>query len=140
MSDVIGMRELEKRLAEATWPDKSISRDIQCTIGGWYRRSPSEGKTRHPTFIHPDDCRDGKPVYDQLHGTDIWREPPDVIASLDAAVSLCERLGYQWHVSGMKAARVCKDGKHTIVDYCPTPALALCLALVRAVTDKGEGK
>lgn len=94
-TDIAGLIE---RLETATGPSKSLSRDIQCRVGGWYRRTPSEGRTRHPTFIHPDDCRDGKPVYDSLHGTDIWREPPDVTASLDAAMALVERVrpGWKW--------------------------------------------
>lgn len=83
---------LIERLVAGKGPDKHLSRDIQCQIGGWYRRTPSEGKSRHPTFIHPDDCRDGKPLYDSLHGTDIWREPTDVIASFDGALALIDRI------------------------------------------------
>ena len=57
MTDV---KDLIAALEKAPGPSKHLSRDIQCKIGGWYRRTPSEGRTRHPTYIHPDDCRDGK--------------------------------------------------------------------------------
>ena len=133
-TDIAGLIE---RLETATGPSKSLSRDIQCRVGGWYRRTPSEGRTRHPTFIHPNACRDGKPVYDSLHGTDIWREPPDVTASLDAAMALVERVrpGAGWAVGktpgGTGWARVFKAREY--YSEAPTPAIALLIALLKSL-------
>lgn len=137
------LANLLERVEKAEGADKALSREIQCRVGGWYRRTPSEGRTRHPTFIHPDDCRDGKPVYDSLHGTDIWREPPDVTASLDAALALAERklpgraseLLYEaWSAVGRKHAlhmrlwKPSEDGSYT-----QALILALLAALLRAL-------
>lgn len=150
--DIKALRVLEKRLAEAKEPSKHLSRDIQCQIGGWYRRTPSEGGTKHPTFIHPDDVRDGAPVFCQLHGTSVYRDTPDVTASLDAAVALVDRVlpvsfpTIDRYQHSDKAEHASFNWRAWIKWVTPddhlheafsgtkeTPALALCLACVRAL-------
>lgn len=131
------LADLLKRVTEASGSDKALARAIQCEVGGWYRRTPSEGRTKHPTFIHPDDVRDGKPVYDSLHGTDVWPDVPDVTASLDAALVLVHRLGFSGIINTWRPfANVARDGSFSPGNMAEhvTPALALLAALLKALT------
>lgn len=77
--------------------DKSLSRDMQVTFGGWNRFTPSQVRRRHAAFIAPEDyigrMSDGSPILDSLHGTTIHSEPPDVTIDLDATLAMVERAG-----------------------------------------------
>lgn len=78
---------LAKRCEQASKPDNVLNRAIARAVG-WGYRTPSEAGRKSPAWFHPDDCRDGKPVLDSLHGTDVWREPSPYVFSLDAALTL----------------------------------------------------
>jgi hypothetical protein len=77
--------------------DKALSRELQVVFGGWHRFTPSQLGRSNPGFIAPEDyigrTSHGSPILDSLHGTTIWREPPDVTIDLDATLAMVERTG-----------------------------------------------
>lgn len=143
MADLL---KLAERCERAEGPEKALDREIALAIG-WVRLTPSEARRKNPAWFHPDDCRDGKPVYDSLHGTDVWRDPLAYTASLDAAMTLLDGETF-FHLSrfspgeGPAEAHVYPN-RHIGDDYNAfgaTPALALTAASLRALSSlKGEG-
>lgn len=142
------LMRLAKRCEQASGPGKALDREIALAVG-WVRQSPSEAGRRHPAWFHPDDCRDGKPVLDSLHGTDVWRDPLPYTASIDAAMTLVDARAL-WAVGCMEAgpfARLCwpmpdggfGGGYHEA--SAATVPLALCAAALRArsVQEEGDG-
>lgn len=77
---------------------------------GWVRVSPSEARNKSGHWVAPEDCRDGKPVYDSLHGTDIHRAPPPWLWSIDAALTLVPE-GLEWELYAYHAARDPRFGR-----------------------------
>jgi len=67
--------------------DRTLNREVALAVG-WARLTPSESRKSYPTWYHPSDVRDGRPVFDSLHGTEVWREPSNYLGSLDDAMSL----------------------------------------------------
>ena len=116
-------------------PTRVLNREVALAIG-WYRRTPSKGRSKYPTWVHPDDCRDGKPIYDSLHGTNIWREPLNYLTSLEAAMMLVvDRRAITIEISP-KVTEVTIQyrlaGKPMLAEAkAATPALALCAAALR---------
>jgi hypothetical protein len=65
-----------------------------------------------------------------------WAYPPKYSASLDTAMSFCERMlpGWCWRISSTNAARIWKYGEpHTVVDCVSTPVLAIDAAILRTL-------
>ena len=138
-------------LEAAAEPSKALDRKIALAVG-WVRLSPSEARRKHPTWFHPDDCRDGRVVMDSLHGTDVWRDPIAYTASVDAALTLlpeswCIASLEWWPMTSIKAGITLRevktfDGEFASTGYdetcdaararAKTPALALCAAALRA--------
>ena len=63
--------------------DNGNAREINKAVSklaGWYYYTPSEAKKRFKrtykrgAWIAPEDCRDGEPVFCQLHGTEVHRD------------------------------------------------------------------
>ncbi|TPJ70498.1 MULTISPECIES: hypothetical protein [unclassified Mesorhizobium] len=114
-----GLTELIGRLEKLTGPDAHLDIEIWEAIGGW----PS---------------REYRSVdYPRLYGTPLT-------GSIDAAVALVERLlpGWNWlvHTSGGGAFEAClyspDHNEHSgreIEKMGPTPAIALCIALLKAL-------
>lgn len=138
-------RTLADRCEAATGPQKALDREIALLVG-WCRQSPSEAKRKHPAWFHPDDCRDGKPIFDSLHGTDVWRDPSAFTASIDAAMTLVPK-GWETAIyCGGELANVQMETERLRQQPCfipidgtaATPALALCAAALRALTQTGD--
>ena len=87
---------LAGRCEAATGANNALNREVALACG-WHRYSPSEIHKSNPGWIAPEDFigehvrKDGRrsPILDSLHGTSIWREPRNYLASLDAAMTLC---------------------------------------------------
>lgn len=95
--------EMQALLAEVIYAKQcgpALARKVQCLIGGWHRYTPSQVRSRHPGFVEPGewigDHADGSPICDQMHGTTIHRDVPDVIGSVDAAMELFDRVCPKW--------------------------------------------
>lgn len=111
---------------------------------GWVRVTPSEARNKTGHWVAPQDCRNGKPIYDSLHGTEVHRAPPPWLWSLDAAMTLVPegwwlvRFGYvpapraHWHATLRRELPGGQDGTVSTGTYGDTPALALCAAALRA--------
>lgn len=119
----MSLRDLEKRLVEATGPSKIIDGEIDDyfsewrNLGGWWREHKVTGRRESYTYV----------------------ETPPHTASLDAAVALVERLGgnpsLEKNIPSIEPRWDAWVQNETGNHYggAPTPALALCLALVRAL-------
>lgn len=79
------------RLEAATEPTRELSRLVARAVG-WHRVEPRHAKNKYGAWIAPQDfigvMSDGSPILDGLHGTTLYREPPDFTSSLDATLSL----------------------------------------------------
>lgn len=122
-------------LRYAVEPTMGLSRRVAQHVG-WLKLSKAEAKASGPRWVHPRDVRDGKPVFCQLHGTELWREPPDFTRSLDAAATLIPEC-VTWSVARLATGRgeaiIWKGGSEKpICVVAATPALALCLAALEA--------
>jgi hypothetical protein len=152
------LQALLSRLETAT----EGSRELDCLIApivGWYRITPSEakrtghGSKAHGGWVQPNDVRDGKPMFCQLHGTDVYRDPPEFSRSVDAALSLvpegwyvenlsqahpeCGKYGLTWLCQLARQRRERNPAhraecRETDARFHPTPALALVVAALRA--------
>lgn len=163
------MAALIERLENAKEGSRELDSRIALTQG-WYRLTPSEAKFRgigngkHGGWIHPSDCRDGKPVFCSLHGTDVHRDPPKFTQSIDTAMTLVpDKMGVsiEIHIGPLKilssvvitepVVTNCSDGRR-ITNWkiheakCVTDgvakqnssALALCIAALKA-RESGNG-
>jgi hypothetical protein len=141
------VRDLVRRVESATGPSKALDREIALAVG-WVRLSPSEARRSNPAWYHPEDCRNGKPIIDSLHGTDVWRDPIAYTASLDAAMSLVPE-GWFWMAGNrdrITPRAYVENGEPSFVGIssrrnpnrlwfevtAATPALALVAAALRA--------
>ena len=148
--DIKALRDLEKRLAEAKGPDRVQDFWIAVELG------PSPLKSDTGTEARPNWVNDSGQEFDLWgaegrYGFIGHHVVPVVTASLDAAVALVERVlpGFHWHVETMakphtqwiaemydheaERPRGVKQGHSKA-----TPALALCLACVRALIAQEE--
>jgi hypothetical protein len=123
------LTDLAKRLEEATGADRELDAAVMRACG---------------LKVYP---------YDEPSGT-TWGDAAKVItSSLDAAVALVERVlpnGGNWHLSkrgyddgvhqGGRAGAYLMSSPvtsfHDIKAFAATPAIALCLAIVRALIEK----
>lgn len=144
------LADLIARVEAATGPDREADRAIARMIG-WHRVEPRFTRNRKGGWIAPEDFmgveQSGAPRLDSLHGTSIWPDVPCFTATLDAALALAERVLPGW------TARLDITPKMTDAGFdppwtddmrnkpfghgsssaqAPTPALALCLAVLRA--------
>jgi hypothetical protein len=135
-----GLLALAERVEALTHADKAVNRAVARAVG-WGYQTPSEAKRKNPAWFHPDDCRDGKPVIDSLHGTDMWREPLNYLGSLDAAVKLVPE-GAAWEIHRTIGGQFWADVSVSLGDawwsdqgctVAATPALALTAAALRAL-------
>lgn len=124
------MSDLAERLEKATGPDREI--DLDLMVLGW--GGPRE---RYLT--------------DEL-GRLAFGDQRQFTSSLDAAVALCERVLPGWGVEVLASdrdnwraavwpwisSRGTRDERGFNYSYAPTPALALCLAVVRAKLAEAE--
>ena len=91
------LHEEQRRSAGAP---RILNRGVALYLG-WFYYTPSEarnkwkGSWKRGAWIHPDDCTDGKPVFCQLHGTEIHRDIPDFVRSRDALKRIRPE-GWQW--------------------------------------------
>ena len=147
------LEELIAALEKSEGPSRALDRDIQCTVGGWHRITPSQGGGKHGAFISPDEWngRDsgGRPILDSLHGTTMHRDVPPVTASIDAAVALVDRVipGAFWKMScgrlsiqePLYAIRLL-FGSDEILGEAEGDSLpvTICLATLRAKLSQGE--
>jgi hypothetical protein len=92
-------------LAE-TQRDRVLNREVALAVG-WHRypQSAFDRRSKVGWIASEDFCgeyvrKDGTrtPKLDSLHGTDIWPEPRDYLASLDAAMTLVPE---GWRVAGL---------------------------------------
>lgn len=83
----VDLLALAAKVEASAGADNVLNRAVARAVG-WGYQTPSKCGRRHPRWFHPDDCRDGEPVLDSLHGTDVWREPLQYLTSLDAAMTL----------------------------------------------------
>jgi len=122
--------ELEKKLAEATGPSATLNYRVWTTL---VAPNPSTS-----TAIRSEQC-----LY---CGTGAVLPPPPYTSSLDAAVALCEAVlpGADWNVGRDKIAYLItpKHPKSIISEdtSAATPALAICLAIIRALKAEREKK
>jgi len=122
------MISLAERCEAARLPNKALNREVARAVG-WGYQTPSEARRSNPAWFHPSDCRDGKPVIDSLHGTDVWREPLDYLGSLDAAMTLVpEDSRNDWSLIG---GRYWQAEVGDEMADAATPALALCAAALK---------
>jgi len=132
--------------------DMTIATGDIARVLGWVRVPPSESRSRKGHWIAPEDCRDGVPVYDSLHGTDCWRSPPNWLWSLDAAMTLVPDnwviASLEWWPQRDRAGVTLREVKDFEADggfgfgfdescgnarsHHRTPALALTAAALRA--------
>lgn len=139
-----------EKLERADGPDRGLDRAIAKMIG-WHRVEPRFTRSKHGAWISPDDWigenSNGSPILDGLRRTTMYREVPSYTASIDTAMTLVPE-GLMWSVQtdfglpgrarlwgsvlpSQAAARSWNtDGA--------TPAIALCIAALRARSQGGE--
>ena len=141
-------KELERLLVAATGPDRELDARIWAEFDGRDVRDDLErgmmlAKSRKPPH---DECVIGyidPGKRSRNFSADGFRPGPNLpnyTASLDAASTLVERVvpGAQWEVEGPKTpcatlfAEQCDDQTH----FAATPAIALCLADIRATLEE----
>ncbi len=117
MSDLLS---LAKRCEDATGGDGFLDVDIENALGGDAQHTPTNGFKRF------------------YHDTRRWGALPSYTHSLDAAVSLCERVlpGIEWEVTTLYGIGTASVGLNDAVNghtgaRANTPALAICAALLR---------
>ncbi len=115
---------------------------------GWHRVEPRFARNKAGGWIAPEDFlgvnSDGSPRLDGLRGTDIHRDPPRLSQSLDAALALAERLGWPFWSGGKGTENAWAHlyDRHPDQDgpthnaKAATPALALCIAIIRATNQE----
>ena len=135
---------LAERVEAARVSDRTGLRNEVALATGWHRVEPRFTKSKHGAWIKPCDFigvhSDGSPKLDSLHGTDMHREPPNFLESLDAAMSLVPsgwNHGYSSRQGTEPSWRVvaqCWNAKpaSTLHGEAATPALALTAACLRA--------
>lgn len=132
---------LAARCEKDTGADNVLNRAIARAVG-WGYQTPSEARRKNPAWFHPDDCRNGQPVLDSLHGTDVWREPLQYLTSLDAALSLIPETEYSLtNLYGVARAHVemgNEYGGHHGSNECNSMPLAVCAAMLRALAYREE--
>lgn len=134
------------KLEREDGPDRGIDRAI-AKVAVWHRVEPRFTRSKHGAWISPDDWvgeySDGSPITDSLHGTTMHREVPAYTASIDAAMTLVPE-GVNWTMGGggkecaiviISAGQGLTDAAH---GFAATPALALCIAALRARSQGGE--
>lgn len=114
--------ELIERLEAATGPDRELDAAIAEAVG-------------HTVKYDKADLRDTTPWYQPVPDYS-WQPVPQFSASIDAALTLVpEGLNYELTTTGYKpGATVCGNiltGPHEGA-YAATPALAICIAALRA--------
>lgn len=116
--------------------EMTIVNNAVASAFGWVRVPPSQSPKSKGHWIAPEDCRDGKPVYDSLHGTALHQAPPPWLWSLDAAMTLVpDEHGVVLNTLGAQPAivRIWKpDLSGNFRAKAATPALALTAAALRA--------
>lgn len=89
------MGDLIERLEAATAGSRELD-GLLARRFGWHRVEPRHASNKHGGWIAPEDFigvqADGRPRLDSLHGTTIYRDPPGLTTSLDAALALAERV------------------------------------------------
>ncbi len=133
------------RLSEATEGSRDLDNHV-ARLFGWRRVEPRFARTKRGGWIAPEEWMgeyaDGRPITSQ-HGTTIHPDEPRTTTSVDAALKLIERVrpGWWWAVGhygphGRATANVSRDGKkHGNDVVAATPALAICLALLKSLSE-----
>ncbi len=126
-----GLSELIAKLEGLSGPDREVDAAICVTLQ--YGGKNSE----HAANVRTDHDLEGDLLF-EVGNMDCCNPIPELTASLDAAVALVERKlpGTDWQVSNGNedgcAAHIEGDDKF----YAgPTPAIALCLALLKSLED-----
>lgn len=111
---------LIEKLSAATGPD----RDIDGALVEVFATHPPLWKRK----------RGSTSEWGNDHPLSSW-DAPRYTASLDAALALVEKKlpGWDWEVHNNGLARLLSPEGNSIYANAPTPALALCLALLRAL-------
>lgn len=149
------LSQLEAATEGSAALDRLIAREF-----GWHRVEPRFTRSKHGAWIAPEDfCgvySDGSPKLDGLHGTTMHFGPPRYTTNLQDAVSLVPE-GWTWQVSNRapkphKGRAYIHNGELQFVgggqarnaayqgfeDTAVTPALALCIAIIKAHESKAE--
>lgn len=149
MTDLSALKE---RLERAERPSAELDRLI-ARATGWHRVEPRFTRNKAGGWIAPEDWigaeSDGRPMLDSLHGTTIYREPPRVTGSVDAALALLERKFpgalYEMkalpHRLGHGASLWSNDpAAERMLSRAdaPTAPLALCIAIVTALQEQEQ--
>lgn len=129
MTDITALREIERRLSEAKEGDRALDLDIARTL------------CPDVIVMRQRDDDSGSDPYTH------WK----CTASLDSAIALCERVLPGWSIqvrtenhreNGWQADVWCSWGptayQRSVAAARPSPALALCLAIVRALISMGR--
>lgn len=129
--------DIIKRLEAASGPDRGLDRDIGLAIAGWhYQHTAEHGDL---IYVPEDDC-----LYPDHPGAMY----PHLTESLGAAIALVERMrpGWSWEArrSGFGNGQAAiwnpmeqpAPGKTVRADHTSSPAIALLLALFRALQEK----
>ncbi|WP_313008433.1 hypothetical protein [Brevundimonas vesicularis] len=141
---------LIEKLEGAGSGSAALDREI-ARLFGWHRVEPRHASNKHGGWIAPEDFigtySDGSPKLDGLRGTTIHRDPYRFTTSLDAALGLTERVltlgawdvGYYYNSDRPHYARLVivrdDEGQPEIYGRSATPALALCVAVLRAQSE-----
>lgn len=141
----VAIAELIERLEKAEGPSRELDA-LVCRATGWHRVEPRFTSNKKGGWIAPGDFigthSDGGPILDSMLGTTIHRDPAPFTSSLDAAMDLLAKvlpeaqllIGFKQTATTKPWARV---GNWTAPDATgPTPALALCIAILKAVQER----
>lgn len=137
--DDVVREELIKRVEAAGSPSRLLDADIQLLLG----QEPNEHYKhpwRRPILLAEEHRWPGVLEYVEISGVSA-RAAPHFTSSLDAALSLCERAlpGTEWEISTLYGVTAATVGLNDAVNgqtraTAATPALALCLATLRALS------
>jgi hypothetical protein len=148
MVDLATLRDLHRRLREATGPDRKLDTEMMKLVA--HASSRRLGET-----FGPDDKPCSTPVWEYNGTTDYVTQAPTFTGSIDAAVALIERAfpgrAYFFGKGRDRAGEplygaVIHDGMSSrnrelgAGEHNANLAIALCIALVSALIAIGEGE
>lgn len=142
MPEAKDIAALIERVEKLTGPDRLVDMEI-AWLTGWDRVS-SHGSTWRETYPR---CRERWQAHEERRVADNWKVP-DYLGSIDAAVALAERVmpGYRLGIereihseNGWKAfVQILwgpESNRRWIAETCSTPAFALVLATLKALSN-----
>lgn len=134
MTSLDTLRDLQRRVAAASGPDREIDAGVWCFERGYVLRA------WNTNTVFWSKVADGM----QFNGNDMMRIVPRYTASLDAAVALLNRVlpGWWWALGVSMSGFSTKVGETIFHDKSEgdgcLPPLALCSALLSALISRAE--